>query len=128
MALIWSRIVSDNGVSLSIVTEDGVTISLREDHPSFNLVTLKLAEGAPDCEILELAQPVKRAGQKLQRLSERITFDGASIRLDGDPIENSLGEYIVGLLKTEGTEEAISWEPFVAFLEKLAQNTNMDSR
>src|SRR5262249_35042139 len=61
---------------------------------------------------------------RLQRLSERVTFDGTHLRFDGDVIDTSVSRHIVRMLR-DGDESYARW---VKFLENLAENPSSLSR
>lgn len=129
MSFIWSRTDGASGPSISIVFDNGDVVTVGKDHASLTAITKKLAAEAPEEELRELLQPVKAITIRLQRLSERVTTDGANLFFDGDALHDTLADYILSLIRLEAEQgEAPSWKPFVNFLEKNATNPNPQSR
>jgi len=129
MSTIWSRTDGANGPSLSIIFSNGEVALIGKEHVNLAAITVKLAEGIEEDALRELISPAKNIAARFQRLSERITTDGANILLDGDVINDGLTDYILELIRLENEGEAsLSWKPFVNFLEKLSQNPSASSK
>lgn len=135
MALLWSRSESDeNGPSLSIFFEDGTTLNLTDSHPKFGEITVKLAlaEEGYEEEVRDLADTVSAIQKRFRKLSERVSSNGHKILMDGDPIDETLSDFIIKLLNAESEGKApagdVTWKALVEFLEKLYQNPLESSR
>ena len=126
--------VGSGGESITIVTDDGDTFTLNENHPNFGKVFRALTSGdfpySVENEEDEQAWLAEMAGNALvsaakvmTRLSERVTYDSENIFFDHDLIDNSLSRHLVRLIK--GNQE---YEPLVEFMEKLALNPSRESR
>lgn len=61
---------------------------------------------------------------ELRRLSERVTYDGTSLRFDGDLIDTSLSRHIVRMIRAGDH----GYQRWVRFLENLAANPSRKSR
>lgn len=96
--------------------------SADSHHPYWNDIMRGLNEGNPDTYALfDVRDGLKR---KLERLSERVEFDGQVIFFDGNVVNDALSKQILRFL-----EQGISdWEPLVKFWEKIATNPDEHSR
>lgn len=66
------------------------------------------------------------AGQALTEISERLSFSGGKIYLDGDLLESFLAEHMVSLMR-EGKDTA-DVKPFALFMENLLANPSLHSQ
>jgi len=142
----FSHTEGDNGAQVSIVFSDGTAETVTDQHSNFvtivqALITKPAGYAATVYDLVNVAKTVSR---KFKNLSPRVTTDGSELFFDGDPIDNSLGKFILKLLredaqkaadffsgKADGVEEDESqttWEALVKFLELLYANPNKASQ
>lgn len=125
----FSHVVHDGNDFLSAFLPGGEFCGPADSsHPNFKrivaLAAAKVQGEDVSVEDVRDAFDVPAAVQRaFQRLSDRITVEGDTVKLDGDPIDNTLTEQILALLN-EGEDFA----PLVNFYEKLLTNPLGDVR
>jgi hypothetical protein len=124
MSLQFTLIGNEDGESNIVVFIPGSEGPLvaHSSHPNFE----KILEGARDGDesVAELFDVAATAGQKFQRLSERITTKNGRLYLDGEEVNNALANQVLRFLE-EGVED---WLPLVKFFENVQANPNEHSR
>lgn len=126
MSIPYTTIDSSRQSSVTALLFDELH-TIDDSHPHFGQVLSLLKSGTcSENEIHDLiSQPTSATvSQKMRQLSSRVSYDGATIFFDDDPIHSTLVEHIKASL-TDGTH---SWEPLVKFLERQAANPSMTSR
>jgi len=142
----YSLTEGDNGSQVSIVFSDGTAETITEKHSNFKAIVQALVnkpEGYGPV-VFDLANIAKTVGRKFRNLSSRVTTDGSDLFFDGDPIDSSLANFILKLLRedaekaaaffgggstnAEDDESTTTWEALVKFLELLYANPNPQSR
>lgn len=142
----FSLTEGDNGSQVSIIFSDGTSENISDQHQNFDSIVSALInkpEGYA-AVVYDLANIPKTIGRKFRTLSDRVTTDGSEVYFDGDPIDGSLAQYILKLLREdaqkaasffdggatveEATEGGTTWEALIKFLESLYANPNEQSR
>lgn len=143
----FSLTEGDNGSQVSIIFSDGTSENISDQHQNFESIVSALInkpEGYA-AVVYDLANIPKTIGRKFRTLSDRVTTDGSEVYFDGDPIDGSLAQYILKLLREdaqkaasffdgggtaaeETTEGGATWEALIKFLESLYANPNEQSR
>lgn len=126
---LYNHFVDATSESLAIQFGEGETLQIKQildSHPNFSKVralVLDPENTATEEDVLNLIDFGLAVGQKLQKLSERIVFDGSNIFFDGDVLRNTLTEHILRMLG----EDNPKLTSLVAFLENVAQNQSANS-
>lgn len=122
----YSLAKDSKGTSLTLIFSDGKTHLVSEKHPNFSQV-LEAAQddSVPEEEVMRLANLVALVGDRLTRLSERVSIVGNNVLFDGDPIRSEIADHIVRMVR-ESDERG--WQSLVSFLEKVQTNPNEHSR
>jgi hypothetical protein len=129
MPVSW-KYTNDNGAESVSLVGDGISTVVSGSHPKFgqlrDYLTATRDDGAePDpARLRELTDLAAQVAVTLGRLTERVSFDGANLRFDGDRVDNSLSRHIVRMIK-DGDEQYGRW---VRFMENLAENPSLLSR
>lgn len=142
----YSLTEGDNGAQVSIVFSDGTAETVTDKHANFQSIVQALVnkpEGYGPV-VHDLANIAKTVGRKFRNLSDRVTTDGSELFFDGDPIDGSLAQFILKLLREDAErasaffsggsleadkdESTTTWEALVKFLELLYANPNPQSR
>lgn len=142
----YSLTEGDNGSQVSVVFSDGTTETITDHHANFKSIVQALVnkpEGYGPV-VYDLANIAKTVGRKFKNLSSRVTTDGSELFFDGDPIDNSLAQFILKLLREDAQKSAAffggesvdageeasqtTWEALVKFLELLYANPNKGSQ
>lgn len=119
----YSIVKAEDGSQNVTVFRDGQKpLVAASTHPNFD----KIVAGAlkDDESIVDLFDIALAAGQKLQRLTDRITARNGWLYMDGDRMENALVDQVIGYL-AEGVDD---WQPIVKFFENVAMNPSAESR
>lgn len=96
--------------------------SADSHHPYWNDILTGLRSG--DADVYSLFDVKGGLKKKLDRLSDRVDFDGEIVFFDGSPVNDALAQQIARFL-----EQGVSdWEPLVKFWEKVATNPSEHSR
>ena len=145
MAINWNMTASDGERSIVVFLPNFTTKTVSDTHPNFNQLLDLLVNLDPESddietadEVLSLVDIVSQVSEKLVRLSERITTDCTNIYFDGDELDSSVAEFLLTALRKEGliggnsaveetSENDVSWQAIVKFLEKLYQNPSKKS-
>lgn len=125
----FSLVESAEGVgkSLSIFYEDGGTAVVPSTHSNFDeLIELLMSGQADDESVRNLANTLYSVGQKLSRLSERVTVTDSNVLFDGDPLRGELADVIFDSFSVDGLDSD-SLKPLVNFLEKAKTNPSVRS-
>lgn len=131
MALMYKIFSSDNeGSGATVIFSDGTIQQVSQDNANFGRV-VSILTGTPvdeidEAELLELLIPALSVGKNLNRLSERVAFDGSNILFDGDVVADAIAEHILRIVKEGGNPD--SYKALVAFMEKLYTNPSESSR
>jgi hypothetical protein len=126
---LYNHFVDAASESLAIRFGEGENLQVKQildSHPNFSKVralVLDPENTATDEDVLNLIDFGLAVGQKLQKLSDRIVFDGSNIFFDGDVLRNTLTEHILRMLD----EDNPKLTSLVAFLENVAQNMSANS-
>lgn len=125
MSLQFTLIGNEDGESNIVVFIPGRSegpLVAHSSHPNFE----KILDGARDGDesVAALFDVAATAGQKFQRLSERITTKNGRLYLDGEEVNNSLATQVLRFLD-DGVED---WLPLVKFFENVQANPNEHSR
>lgn len=96
--------------------------SADSNHPYWKDILLGLEENDPDVyDLFDVKGGLKK---KLNRLSDRVDFDGTDVYFDGSIVNDALAEQISRFLE-QGIPD---WEPLVKFWEKVATNPSEHSK
>ena len=115
--------------SLAIQFGEGENLQVKQildSHPNFSKVralVLDPENTATEEDVLNLIDFGLAVGQKLQKLSDRVVFDGSNIFFDGDVLRNTLTEHILRMME----EDNPKLTSLIAFLENVAQNPSENS-
>lgn len=126
---LYNHFVDAESESLAIQLGEGENLQVKQilnSHPNFSKVralVLDPENTATEEDVLNLIDFGLAVGQKLQKLSDRIVFDGSNIFFDGDVLRNTLTEHIMRMLSEDNPKLA----SLVAFLENVAQNNSSNS-
>jgi hypothetical protein len=126
---LYNHFVDATSESLAIRFGEGETLQVKQildSHPNFSkirTVVLDPENTATEEDVLNLIDFGLAVGQKLQKLSDRIVFDGSNIFFDGDVLRNTLTEHILRMLD----EDNPKLTSLIAFLENVAQNNSDNS-
>ena len=142
----YSLTEGDNGAQVSVVFSDGTTETITDKHANFSAIVQALVNkpAGYGATVYDLANIAKTVGRKFKNLSSRVTTDGSELFFDGDPIDNSLAQFILKLLREDAQNSAaffegksadageeasqVTWEALVKFLELLYANPNKASQ
>lgn len=121
----YSLVADKNGRSLTVIFEDGETVTVPGSHPHFDDVLMHLLDDAADESwVRSRVDLVRAAGTKLRALSERVRVAGNRLLFDGDEIDGAIAEHIVALVEADDED---GYGPLVNFLEKLYTNPSENS-
>lgn len=126
---LYNHFVDADSESLGIQFGEGENLQIKQildSHPNFSKVralVLDPENTATEEDVLNLIDFGLAVGQKLQKLSDRITFDGSNIFFDGDVLRNTLTEHILRMIGEDNPKLA----SLIAFLENVAQNQSANS-
>lgn len=98
--------------------------AIAEHHPNFGAIVAALLDKPEDESVIDLFDITKTVSRKFERLTERVTLRNGVVYFDGDAVNNTLTNQIVRFVN-EGVQ---NWKPLVAFMEKVMQNPNPNSR
>lgn len=129
MSIQFSLVTSDEGQQFVTVFADGqVTPPAADDHPNFSLIVAACeaalrGEDVDAAEVVGLFDVAQTVSQKFQQLTERVSVEGGTVYLDGDPVHGSLQEQILDFVQA-----GEDFGPLVSFYEKLVTNPLGDVR
>lgn len=131
MTLMYKIFNSENeGAGATVIFSDQTIQQISQDNANFGRVVQILTSTPVDeideTALLELLIPALGVGKSLNRLSERVAFDGANILFDGDVVSDAIADHILRIVKEGGNAD--SYKALVAFMEKLYTNPSEDSR
>ena len=118
------RVVSTaNGESVTAFNPDSDTPIYQADdsHPHFKEIVAGLKSG--DKRVFGLFDVAGGVLQKMQSITDRVTYDGKNILWDGDVVKSVLADQIKRML-SEGNSD---YEAIAKFWEKLESNPNRNS-
>ena len=122
----YSYTNADGRRSLVVILNTGQAHTIAGTHPKFtDLINYLTAAPDPDPDHLdELINFGTTAATTLQRLSDRVTYQGGNIRFDGEIIDTTLTRHLVRMI-VDGDDRYIG---LVRFMENLAANPSRKSR
>lgn len=127
MPIIFTLVATDDAEFITPFIPGRAPLPIDSTHPNFNVIKAAcLASLTEDvdaervADLLDVAATVERG---FARLSERVTADAHGVYFDGDRIESSLEDQILGFL-----DAGEDFAPLVNFYEKLADNPIGDVR
>jgi len=122
-ALSYTLVGNEEGESnITLFVEGRKPLTAHSSHPRFEEIVAGVLAG--DEEVYDLFDISQLAGQKFERLSERVSVSNGRVFFDGEELDNSLSETIIRFV-SEGVED---WKPLVNFFENVQQNPNPHSR
>lgn len=117
-------IVTQGGITFVTVLVDGQLLSAASDHPNFRQIMDAITNGEEDiAHLFDVGQAIVKNFED-GPLSARVSIEGDTVLLDGEPVENTLTDQILRFLD-EGVDD---WKPLVRFVEKIEANTNEHTR
>lgn len=125
----YSIASADNGQQFVTIFADGaLSPPAADDHPNFDAIVgaceaSRRGEDVDPAEVMALFDIAKTVSEKFQRLTERVSVQGGTIFLDGDPVHGTLQEQILDFV-----EAGEDFGPLVNFYEKLVTNPLGDVR
>lgn len=122
----YYRHISDNGRESLIIHGDGISATVPGSHVRFaELVAYLRSPGEHDPQhVRSLLDAGGTLAAQLRQLSERVSYDGTSLRFDGDIIDTSLSRHIIRMIRAGDH----GYQRWVRFLENLAANPSEKSR
>lgn len=108
----------------SVVTAylDGKMVVTDDGNPSFDKIVARLEANDTD-GLAELFSAEAEVTRQFARYSERVLVNGGRVYFDGDPIENTLSDHLIRLVR-DGQDVAY----LVNFWERIATNPSEHSR
>lgn len=103
---------------LTVVLDSGTVLGFDSNHPRFDEAKYKVIEN-DDYDVEDLLSPAKKIVQEFAKLSTELSIRSGKLFLEGEELNNVLADKIVNLYDAEE-----DYQPFVAFMEKLATNPN----
>lgn len=112
----------DGSQNLTVFRPGQKPLSAHSTHPNWE----QIREGvlANDPSVIDMIDIALTAGQKFQRLTDRVASKNGYLYFDGEVVESGLADQVVRFLQ-EGVDD---WKPLVNFFEKVMQNPNPNSR
>jgi hypothetical protein len=115
-------------ISESILVTGAFIRTIASTNPRFASV-LEYLKSTPENELdaaklLKLIDAGPEALKGIQKLSERVRFNGTHLFFDGDLLDNAISNHIARMIK--GGDD--HYHAFVAFLENLANNPSKKAR
>jgi hypothetical protein len=122
----YYRYTEDNGRESLVIHGEDISTSVPGSHPRFaELASYLRSHDEHDPQhVRRLLDTGGTIAAQVGPLSERVSWDGTSLRFDGDVINTGLSRHIVRMLR-DGDHNYRRW---VAFLEHLAANPSRQSR
>lgn len=127
MAIPYRLVTDANGVSTvtADVTGQGDFKTINSVHPNFDVVLAGLKAG--DKSVLELFDVAGGLMKRFRKITDRVSFDGTNILLDGDVMHSVLTEQLLRLINA-GPIADQHVQAIAKFWEKLESNPNEHSR
>lgn len=107
--------------SVAMVSSSGKLLTAASSHPNFKKIVDGLREGL---DVEYLFNPKDTVLRGMNKVSERVTIREGKVFFDGDEIRKPITKKIMDFLEA-GLD---GWQPLVAFMEKVAQNPQRESR
>lgn len=125
MSVYYSLFNDNEGSTISVVI-DGQAFGATDAHPFWDkILQAVVIDRSQDADtVANLFDLSQQAGQKFQKLSERVTVASGEVRFDGDVIHSSLTDQILRFIE----EGVADWQPLVNFFEKVMTNPTEHSR
>ena len=120
---------TDGKRSISLVTSKGEIINVSDTHPNFKTIVKGITDPTPEFTedyVVELTQPALVAGEKMSRLSDRISFTQNQIFFDGDAVDSAVAKHILRFISED--RHVNEYKYLVNFLDKLYTNPSEASR
>ena len=124
--MLYYRYTEDAGRKSIVIHGDGLSAAVPGSHPRFaELADYLLSRDEHDPQhVRDLLDAGSALAAELRQLSERVTYDGTSLRFDGDVIDTNLSRHIIRMIRAGDH----SYQRWVMFLENLAENPSKKSR
>lgn len=131
MTLMYKIYNSENeGAGATVIFSDQTIQQISQDHDNYGrvvqILTSTPVDAIDEVALQELLIPALGVGKSLNRLSERVSFDGSNVLFDGDVVSDAIAEHILRIVKEGGNPD--SYKALVAFMEKLYTNPSEASR
>ncbi len=92
-------------------------------HPHFDEIVEGLTNGDPNVwDLFDVAKGIMSA---FRQVTDRVSWDGANVLFDGDPIHNTLTEHLARVIQEGKSEDYLA---IAKFWEKLESNPSEHSR
>lgn len=118
----------DGTEAISVFVPGQDPLSATSTHPNFGLILNTVRD--PDAEVEDI-RDLFDVGRGIVKsfadgpLSSRVSVEGESILLDGEPLHNAVTEQVLALLSEDRLGDT---RPLVLFIEKIEANPNAHSR
>ena len=122
----YYRYTNDAGHESLAIHGDGISAEVPGSYPRFAELAgyLRSRTEHDPRHVRGLLDAGGSLAAELRQLSERVTYDGANLRFDGDVINTNLSRHIIRMIRN-GDHGYRRW---VKFLENLAANPSRQSR
>jgi hypothetical protein len=123
MSLNYTLVGNEAGEkNVTLYVEGRKPLLAHSTHPKFDAIVAGiLADDASVADLFDLSQV---AGQKFEKLSERVAVANGRVYFDGEELDEAISGEIVGFIEASVED----WKPLVAFIENVMQNPNPHSR
>lgn len=106
----------EEGANITVIV-DGEMFVADDKHPLFEEIVEAAIAGDEDID--KLFDTSRRAAEKFQSLSDRVTVSNSRVYVDQTEVDDAYADQILRFLE-EGVDD---WKPLVLFLEKVYSNT-----
>lgn len=103
-------------------TRPNPVLTADANHPHYQAILDGLLAG--DESVYDLFDVAGGVMRRFQQITDRVTWDGTNVRLDGDVVHSAIADQIRRTIET-GEQD---YRPLVRFWEKLESNPNEHSR
>lgn len=109
---------------VNVLHNGALYTAIADHHPNFKAIVEALNKAPDSPAVIDLFDVAQAVSRKFERLTDRVTLRDGQVYFDGDQVNNTLTDQIVRFVN-EGVN---NWKPLVAFMEKVNQNPNENSR
>lgn len=118
----FTYVENNDGAVITVFVRGQKPQAANSDHPNFDAILAGAFDGDPS--VIDLFDVAQTVAKKFERLSDRVTVANGRLYLDGEEINNALGDQVLRFLN-QGVDD---WKPLVNFFENVLANPNEHSR
>lgn len=111
--------------TLTVIYDNGDCVPVKDTHPNFSKIEALLrSRESTDQEIKMLVNAIYSVGERLSKITDRVSYTDNNVFFDNDPLREELKDVLLEAIKADDNKKFTS---LARFLEKTKENPSQQS-